>query len=132
MSYPGTLQILDRLAPTHIQKDSRGSWIGFIATLLFFAVCLAIFVPPVILYFKGNYYQSQYIKHNNSTVSLYSGDDFKLAIVIKNQTTGFPINHTNLLNLLNVKVTSKNVNGYYFENMLDCNPSYFVGDINGE
>lgn len=131
MRYSGTLQIFDRLVPIQVQKDSRGSWIGFIGTLMFLAVCLALYVPPVIGYFRGNYYQSQYTKTYNSSVSLITGEDLKIAVVIRNLTTGLPINHTYLLNLLSAQVTSNNVKGYFVENLQPCNPSYFVGDING-
>jgi len=72
------------------------------------------------------------MREYNSSLSLYSGDDYKIAVVIKNKTTGVPIDHNQLLSLLTVQATSYNIDGYYFENMLSCNASYFAGDINGE
>lgn len=95
------------------------------------ALCLALYVPPTVSYFKGNYYQSLYSRKYNSSVNFYSTDDFKIAVVFKDKITGIPIDHSSLLSLLNVFVTSKNIDGYYSENMLSCNISYFAGDIYG-
>ena len=66
------IQHLDRFALTHLLSGKKSSWIGLCGTLLLLGVCLAIYVPAILSYFKGNYYQSQYMTYKNHTGYIYS------------------------------------------------------------
>ena len=98
------IQHLDRLALTNVLSGKKTSWIGLCGTLIVLAVCLALYVPAIQRYLEGNYYQSQFMTYQNHTVYIYSKEDFKIALVVKDKLTGKPYNHTEILNTLDVQV----------------------------
>lgn len=113
MSFPGVLENIDRVSMSNLMTGKKSSWIGLVGTVMIVALCLGFFIPPVISYFEGNYYQSQYLTFANQTGMAYSKDDFKMAIVIKNKFTGSVYDHSQIMNVLTAMVvsyTSANIN----------------------
>ena len=88
------MQFLDRLSVTNLVTGKKASWIGLLGTLIVVGLCVAIYLPAVESYLKGNYYQSQYSTYKNQTGFIYSKDDIKMAIVIRNKLTGTVYNHS--------------------------------------
>jgi hypothetical protein len=58
MGYGSIVSIFDRLSVKTVLTNSTGSYLGFLATLVFILVCLLLLVPPVNQYFKGAYFES--------------------------------------------------------------------------
>lgn len=107
MNYP-TITLLDRLAPKHILSGARASILGMIGSLCILALCLGVYVPVVMSYFNGIYYQSQYTRETNKLDFYYTGQDFKIAVVFRHKKTGVVFNHASLLSTLTVLATSSN------------------------
>lgn len=58
MGYGSIVSIFDRLSIKTVLTNSTGSYLGFLATLAFIAMCLIILIPPVDQYLKGAYFES--------------------------------------------------------------------------
>jgi hypothetical protein len=58
MGYGSIVSIFDRLSTKTVLTNHTGSYLGFLATLAFIAVCLIVLIPPVNQYFKGAYFES--------------------------------------------------------------------------
>ena len=58
MGYGSIVSIFDRLSIKTVLTNSTGSYLGFLATLAFIVISLAILIPPVNQYFKGAYFES--------------------------------------------------------------------------
>jgi hypothetical protein len=58
MGYGSIVSIFDRLSVRTVLSNQTGSYVGFLATLAFLAVCLIVLIPPVNQYFQGVYFES--------------------------------------------------------------------------
>lgn len=58
MAYSAMIQVLDRLTVKSVLRGSTSTVLGIIGTLAVFILCLAIYIPPTISYFQGNYFES--------------------------------------------------------------------------
>lgn len=92
MSSFSLLSSLDGLSPPPL-KGQRSSWVGVVGSLLLITLLLWIFIPATQDYFSGNYYQSLFTTNANFTQSLYSRDDYKLALALRHKVTGAFYNH---------------------------------------
>lgn len=129
MSYSSVLQWGDGLGTGSILRGGRGSVVGLLATIGFLAVCLGVYVPAVMGFARGNFYQSEFESNARYIDRFYSGEDFKIAMVLRNRQTGLPVDHSYLLNLLEIMVVGSNVDGSYNEPLLPCDSDYFRGDL---
>jgi hypothetical protein len=100
MASDSVLEIFDRVSEKVPLNGRKSSWVGFIGTLALLALCLWFYVPAVMSYFSGNYYQSMYETDTNFAHTFFSRDDYKLAIVFKNKQDGSVYNHSSLLSNL--------------------------------
>ena len=58
MGYGSIVSIFDRLSVKTVLTNYTGSYLGFLSTLAFIAVCLIVLIPPVHQYFQGAYFES--------------------------------------------------------------------------
>jgi hypothetical protein len=58
MAYSAFIQILDRLTVRSVLRGSTSTICGILGTLAVIILCLAIYIPPTIQYFEGNYFES--------------------------------------------------------------------------
>jgi hypothetical protein len=58
MGYGSIVSIFDRLSVRTVLSNQTGSYVGFLATLTFIAVCLIVLIPPIHQYFQGVYFES--------------------------------------------------------------------------
>jgi len=58
MVFKSILSLSDRLSVSSILTNPTSSNIGVLGTLAWIVVCLIIFIPPLVVYFDGNYFQS--------------------------------------------------------------------------
>lgn len=58
MAYSALIQILDRLTVKSVLRGSTSTICGILGTLAVVVLCLAIYIPPTIGYFRGNYFES--------------------------------------------------------------------------
>lgn len=130
MGYGSIVSIFDRLSVKTVLTNHTGSYIGFIGTLAFIAVCLIVLIPPVYLYFSGAYFESQFVSDQHPKNVYNTGDDVILAMVFRNKKTGELANHTDLLE-------NMNSNGYYYgrdsiykTDLEPCRPEVFRNSIN--
>jgi hypothetical protein len=56
MAYSAFLEMVDRLSIKSTMRGSTATICGLIGTLTVFMLCLVFYIPPTMLYFKGNYF----------------------------------------------------------------------------
>jgi hypothetical protein len=59
MSTYSILSSLDGLSPPPL-KGKRTSWLGCIGSAMLLALCLGFYLPAILTYFSGGYYQSMF------------------------------------------------------------------------
>lgn len=121
---------MDGLSPPPL-KGQRSSWVGVEGSFLLIALLLWIFIPAAQDYYSGQYYQSLFTTNANFTQSLFSRDDYKIALTLKNKVTGAPYDHQTVLDNFQAYLAYDNLTISYKEKLVLCEKGYFVGDING-
>lgn len=58
MGYASIVGLFDRLSVKTTLTNYTGSYVGFLGTLAFVAVCVIVLIPPLYLYFQGAYFES--------------------------------------------------------------------------
>ena len=58
MAYAEFIQVLDRLTVKSLLRGSTSTVLGILGTLAVFILCLALYIPPTVKYFQGNYFES--------------------------------------------------------------------------
>jgi len=97
MPYSSFIQVLDRLSVRSVLRGSTSTFLSILGTLAVFILCLAIYIPPTINYFQGNYFESEFWVRDSVNKDFYSNDDFKIAVQIRKKSDNSVANHTKIL-----------------------------------
>jgi hypothetical protein len=97
MAYSALIQILDRLTVRSVLRGSTSTICGILGTLAVIILCLAIYIPPTINYFQGNYFESEFWTNDLVNQKYYSNDDFKIAIQLRKKSDNSVADHQAIL-----------------------------------
>ena len=124
MAFGSILGVLDRLSARSILRGISGSWLGLLASIALIAICIIIYIAPVLDFKAGNYYESMFSKIVPYNLTYYSGSDIKMAIVFRNKTDQSYANHSLLKDTFRDKVFYTRPLSYITGEMdlLPCSP----------
>ncbi len=97
MVYSAVVETLDRLSVKSVSRGSTSTVCSLLGTLAVIILCLAIYIPPIQGYFKGNYFQSEFYLQNKVDNTFYSDQDFKVAMQFRSRKDNSVPNHQKLL-----------------------------------
>jgi hypothetical protein len=94
MGYGSIVSIFDRLSVKTVLTNHTGSYIGFLATIAFIIVCLVVLIPSVNQYFKGAYFESEFVSAQFPKNIYNTGSDLIVALSFRNKKTNEFANHS--------------------------------------
>ena len=97
MAYSALIQILDRLSVKSVLRGSTSTVLGILGSLAVLILCLAIYIPPTIKYFQGNYFESEFWVRDLVNQNFYSNDDFKIAIQLRKRSDNSVADHQSII-----------------------------------
>lgn len=132
MAYSAFIQTLDRLSVKSVLRGSTSTVCGIIGTLAVIVLCLAIYIPPTIGYFNGNYFESEFWTYEQVNQNFYSSDDFKIAIQLRRRTDNSVANHQAILNWAYSEFVElyADYSELYVEPAAPCDSKYLMDAIN--
>lgn len=93
MAFGAVIQTLDRLSVRSVLRGSTSTICGIVGTLVLLALCLGIYIPPTVGYFKGNYFESEFYTQETVDQKFYSNRDFKIAIQFLHKSNNSVADH---------------------------------------
>lgn len=133
--YYTSLDYLDRLQAKNVLTGTTATFLGVFATLVLIAGTAAFYVPTIVSYFQGIYFQSEFQLQQPPYGNITTNRDFKAALVFYNKTSNQIANHTLIKQniLINTFVATPNVLSTTLKTdtvITSCDTNYFSNALN--
>lgn len=124
------LNHIDRTTARSALRGTTSSIPGLLGTLLMVGLLLWLYIPEIIYYLAGKYFQSNFEIQQPPYTRINIPKAFKAAIVFNNNTDQSIANHSLLAQQATFKAYLTQMGSQKYEAVEQCDPNYFSNTIN--